>query len=156
MRTGCWGECLDLRGMKLHETGEKRLIFLIGIVGVESNWFHSALRSPMAYCASPRWLWWWRNWWNDWQGKPKYSEKTSSNAALSTTYPTCCPEANPVRRGGKPASNRLNYGTAWENSLIMKLLICTHQMFHYDQIVEHEIGRTCGTHGEDDKCLQNL
>jgi hypothetical protein len=25
---------------------------------------------------------------------------------LSTTNPTCCPDANPGRRGGKPASNR--------------------------------------------------
>jgi hypothetical protein len=24
----------------------------------------------------------------------------------------CCPDANPGRRGGKPASNRLSYGTA--------------------------------------------
>jgi hypothetical protein len=27
--------------------------------------------------------------------------------------PTCCPDANPGRRGGKPASNRLSYGTAF-------------------------------------------
>jgi hypothetical protein len=26
--------------------------------------------------------------------------------------PTCCPDANPGRRGGKPATNRLSYGTA--------------------------------------------
>jgi hypothetical protein len=31
---------------------------------------------------------------------------------LSTTNPTCCPDANPGRRGGKPATNRLSYGTA--------------------------------------------
>jgi hypothetical protein len=73
---------------------------------------HSALRPPMAYCASPGWLWWWRNRWNDWQGKPKYSEKTCPSAALSTTNLTCCPYANPGRRGGKPATNRLSYGTA--------------------------------------------
>jgi hypothetical protein len=43
-----------------------------------------------AFCASPGWLWWWRNWWNDdWQGKPRYSEKTCPSAALSTTNPTC-------------------------------------------------------------------
>jgi hypothetical protein len=52
------------------------------------------------------------NWWNDWQGKPKYSEKTCPSAALSTTNPTCCPDANPGRPGGKPATNRLSYGTA--------------------------------------------
>jgi hypothetical protein len=34
------------------------------------------------------------------------------SAALSTTNPTCCPDANPGRRGGKPATNRLSYGTA--------------------------------------------
>jgi hypothetical protein len=32
---------------------------------------------------------------------------------LSTTNPTSCPDANPGRRGGKPATNRLSYGTAW-------------------------------------------
>jgi hypothetical protein len=26
--------------------------------------------------------------------------------------PTCCPDANPGRRGGKPVTNRLSYGTA--------------------------------------------
>jgi hypothetical protein len=63
-----------------------------------------------AYCASPELLWWWRNWWNyDWHGKPKYSEKTSPSAALSTTNPTCCPDANPGRRDGKPATNRLSF-----------------------------------------------
>jgi hypothetical protein len=66
----------------------------------------------MAYCISPGWLWSWRNWWNDWQEKPKYSEKTCPSAALSTTNPTCCQDANPGRRGGKPATNRLSYGTA--------------------------------------------
>jgi hypothetical protein len=45
-------------------------------------------------------------------GKPMYSEKTCSNAALSTTNPTCCSDANPGRRGGKPATNRLSYDTA--------------------------------------------
>jgi hypothetical protein len=53
-----------------------------------------------------------RNWWNDWQGKPKYSEKNCPRSALSTTNPTCCPDANPCHHGGKPATNRLSYGTA--------------------------------------------
>jgi hypothetical protein len=93
---------------------------------VESK-VHSALRSPMAYCASPGWLWWWRNWWNDWQGKPKYSEKTCPSAALSTTNPTCCPDANPGRRGGKPMTNRLSYGTA----LIFQILSDVTEMFQW-------------------------
>jgi hypothetical protein len=85
---------------------------------MESNWVHSTLRPPMAYCASPGWLWWWRNLWNDWQGK--LSEKTCPSAALSATNPTCCPDANPGRRGGKPASNRLSYGTARDLVLASK------------------------------------
>jgi hypothetical protein len=55
---------------------------------------------------------------NDWQGKPKYSEKSCPSAALSTTNPTCCPDANPGRRGGKPASNSLSYGTAFLGIII--------------------------------------
>jgi hypothetical protein len=39
-------------------------------------------------------------------GRGKYSEKTYPNAALSTTNHTCCPEASPGRRGGKPATKR--------------------------------------------------
>jgi hypothetical protein len=37
--------------------------------------------------------------------------KPAPNTAFSTTNPTCCPDANPGRRGGKPATNRLSYGT---------------------------------------------
>jgi hypothetical protein len=37
--------------------------------------------------------------------------KTCPSAALSTTNPTSYPEANPGSRGGKPATNRLSYGT---------------------------------------------
>jgi hypothetical protein len=57
----------------------------------------------------------WRNWWiEDMQGKPKYSEKTCRSATLSTTNPTWLdPGLNPARRGGKPATNRLSYGTAY-------------------------------------------
>jgi hypothetical protein len=29
--------------------------------------------------------------------------------------PHACPDANPGRRGGKPAINRLNYGTTFKN-----------------------------------------
>jgi hypothetical protein len=42
-----------------------------------------------------------------------FSEKTCPSAALSTTNPhMLCPDANPGRRDGKPATNRLSYGTA--------------------------------------------
>jgi hypothetical protein len=40
------------------------------------------------------------------------NRSTCPNAALSTTNPTCCPDADSGRRGGKPASNRLSYGMA--------------------------------------------
>jgi hypothetical protein len=59
--------------------------------------------------------WMWSNRWNEnWQGKPKYSKKTCSSATLFTTNPTW-PDLgwNPGRRGGKPATNRLSYGTAF-------------------------------------------
>jgi hypothetical protein len=46
-------------------------------------------------------------------GEPKYSEKIFPSATLSTPNPTWLdPGANPGRRGGKPATNRLSYGVA--------------------------------------------
>jgi hypothetical protein len=53
------------------------------------------------------------NWWNDWQEKLKNSEKTCLTAALFTTNQTCPDlDLNRGRRGGKPATNSLSYGTA--------------------------------------------
>jgi hypothetical protein len=56
----------------------------------------------------------WSSRWNEnWQEKPKYSEKTCPSATLSTTNPTSPdPSSNPGRSGGKPATDRLSYGTA--------------------------------------------
>jgi hypothetical protein len=45
-------------------------------------------------------------------GDTKALEENLPEYRLSTTNPTCCPDTNPGRRGGKPATNRLNYGTA--------------------------------------------
>jgi hypothetical protein len=87
------------------------IFFLICIVGGGIK-MHSTLRPPMAYCAAPDDYDDGEIWWNNWQGRPKYSDKTCPSAALSTTKPKCCPYANPGRRGGKPASNRLSYDTA--------------------------------------------
>jgi hypothetical protein len=39
-----------------------------------------------------------------------------------TTNPTCCPDANPGSRGGKPVSNRLSYGTAFYAGFFLGLL----------------------------------
>jgi hypothetical protein len=51
----------------------------------------------------------------------EYSEKTFPSATLSTTNPTFCPDANPGRRGGKPATNGLSYSTAIWIVLILVL-----------------------------------
>jgi hypothetical protein len=40
------------------------------------------------------------------------SGRRNLHHAMSTTKPTCCPDENLGRRGGKPATNRLSYGTA--------------------------------------------
>jgi hypothetical protein len=77
---------------------------------MESNWVQSAGRPPIGILFQPRVImmiqksveWWLAG----------GTEALGENAALSTTNPTCCPEANPGRRGGKPAINRLSYGKA--------------------------------------------
>jgi hypothetical protein len=46
------------------------------------------------------------------RGNRSTREEACPSAALSTTNPTCCPDANPDSRGGKPATNRLSYGMA--------------------------------------------
>jgi hypothetical protein len=88
-----------------------------------STWY---VGHELAYCTSPGWWWWWWWWWmrssrwnENWQEKPKYSEKTCPRATLSTTNPTR-PDlgSNPGRRGGKPATNRLSYGTALCNQAL--------------------------------------
>jgi hypothetical protein len=75
---------------------------------------------PIVPTPDDRWWWLWRNWWyEDWRGKPKYSEKTCPSATLSTTNPTWLDLGfNHGRRGGKPATNRLSYGTAARCSLL--------------------------------------
>jgi hypothetical protein len=56
-----------------------------------------------------------------WQGKPKNLEKTCPTAILSTTNPLW-PDlgSNPARRGGKPTTNRLSYGSASTTSIADK------------------------------------
>jgi hypothetical protein len=83
--------------------------------GVESNWVHSALRPLIGLLCQPRVIMMMEKLVECLAGKPKYSEKTCPSAALSTTNPTCCPDAHRDRRGGKTATNRLSYGTAGPN-----------------------------------------
>jgi hypothetical protein len=78
---------------------------------VESK-VHSALRPPVGLLCQPRvimmmekrveWL----------AGETEVLWENLTNAALSTLNHTCCLDANPGRCGGKPAINRLSYGTA--------------------------------------------
>jgi hypothetical protein len=78
----------------------------------ESTWYVGHC-CPIVPAPDDRW-WLWSSWWNeDWQGKQKYSEKSCPSATLSTTNPKW-PDlgSNPGHRGGKPAINRLSYGTA--------------------------------------------
>jgi hypothetical protein len=84
-----------------------------GLGETESTWYVGHCW-PIVPAPDDRWWWLWSSWWNEnWQGKPKYSEKTSPSATLCTTNPTW-PDlgSNPGRRGGKPATNHLSYGTA--------------------------------------------
>jgi hypothetical protein len=46
------------------------------------------------------------------RGNQRTRRKPAPVPALSTTNPTCCPEVNPIRRGGKPNTNLFSYGTA--------------------------------------------
>jgi hypothetical protein len=73
----------------------------------------SATNWPIVPAPDCRW-WAWSSRWNEnWQGKPTYSEKTCPNSTSSTTNPTW-PDlgSNPGCRCGKPATNRLSFGTA--------------------------------------------
>jgi hypothetical protein len=98
--------------------GGNLVSFLIfsGCGETESTWY---VRHCWPIVPAPDDRWWlWSSWWNEnWQGKPKDSEKPCPSATLSTTNPTW-PDlgSNPGHRGGKPATNRLSYGTAWRYS----------------------------------------
>jgi hypothetical protein len=73
----------------------------------------SATVWPIVSAPNDRW-WMWSSRRNEnYQGKLKYSEKTCHSATLSTTNPTW-PDlgSNLGRRGEKPATNLLSYGTA--------------------------------------------
>jgi hypothetical protein len=90
------------------------LIFLIGIVGGGVQLGPLGTAATNGLLCQPRvimmeklveWL----------AGETEVLGENLPSAALSTTNPTCCPDANPGRRGGKPASNSLSYGTAKSN-----------------------------------------
>jgi hypothetical protein len=90
-------------------------VFLLLFLDVEWNRVHYYWGQYWSIVPSPdddEWWWVWSTQWNAGQGKSKYSEKTCPSASLSatnTTWPD--PGSNLGRRGGKPATNRLRYGT---------------------------------------------
>jgi hypothetical protein len=68
----------------------------------------------LAFCSSPRWYEYGEPRWKDIDtGKPKNSEKPLSQCHFCTTNPTWTdPDANTGLVCEKPATNRLNHGTA--------------------------------------------
>jgi hypothetical protein len=72
----------------------------------------SATNWPIVPAPDDRWIW--SSQWNEnWQRKPKYSEKICPSATLPTINPTWPDlDSNSGRRGWKPATNRMSYGTA--------------------------------------------
>jgi hypothetical protein len=89
--------------------------------GWSPTWVHSAPRPFTVLLCLPRVIVRIENYSVEWRlaGKPKYSEKTCPSATLSTTHPTWPdPGSNPGRRGGKPATNLLSYGTAYCRQLV--------------------------------------
>jgi hypothetical protein len=100
----------------------------------------SATNWPIVPARDDRW-WMCSSRWNEnWQRKPKYSEKTCLSVTLSTTNPTWFDlVSNLGRRGGKPATNRLSYGTAFVYALQIGVM---RHSFHYFKC--HLSYRNCG------------
>jgi hypothetical protein len=113
----------------------RRQHFLYSCIASSS---HGVRLSPLGTAATvllivpaPDYWWWWlwsNQWSANWQGKPKYSEETCISDILSTKNPTWFdPGSKPGRRVGKPASNRLSYGTAFlqTNNFLRTFVPCT-------------------------------
>jgi hypothetical protein len=73
---------------------------------------------PIVLAPSNKWWVWSSRRNHNWSGKPMNSEKIYPSATLSTTDPIWSGlGANPGRRSGKPATNRMSYGTATPDML---------------------------------------
>jgi hypothetical protein len=52
------------------------------------------------------------------RGNPSTRRKPAPVPLCPPQIPHACPDANPGRRGGKPGTNRLSYGTAYMKAFI--------------------------------------
>jgi hypothetical protein len=108
---------LDIQSMGFLRNSNTKLFF--GGGGWLSPLGTSATNWPIVPAPDDRWWAWSSQWDENWQGKPKYLEKACSSATLSTTNPTWSDlGSNRGRRDGKPATNRLSYGTTTIRSLL--------------------------------------
>jgi hypothetical protein len=83
-------------------------------MGAESNWVHSALRPLIGLLCQPRVILMMEEL-VEWQlaGETKVLGENLSQCCFVHHKPhMLCPDANSGRCGGKPATNRLGYGTA--------------------------------------------
>jgi hypothetical protein len=86
------------------------VFFFLSFLGwgeTESTWY---VGQYFAYCTSPGW-WMWSSRWNEnWQGNRSTRRKPAPVLLCSPQMPHDL-GSNPDHRGGKPATNRLSYGT---------------------------------------------
>jgi hypothetical protein len=97
--------------------------------GVQSSWVHSALRPPVGLLCQPRVIMMMEKlveWWL--AGETEVLWENLAQCYFVHHKPHMfCPDANPGRRGRKPATNRLSYGAAksllWFSLSVMLLWI---------------------------------
>jgi hypothetical protein len=101
----------------------------------ESTSCTSATNWPVVPGPDDRWGW--SNWWHEnWHGKPKFSEETYPRAILSIINLAWLElGSNPRCRGGKPATNRLSYGTALMHDLLIRKILWIYSEETYSRVI---------------------